>query len=299
MKRIVIAVVILAGAAAAYYAYTQGWSPFKTDINARIDTALSRAPIDVSEFGGGTVMLTNGKATFTAGEGGGQGLIMLGTPRAVVVKGDDADVLVLVHINGGGSGTFAYLVHFEYTSADDAMREVQRIILGDRIIVDDIVAEITSPTSYEVIVSLKDRKVGEAMASVPTESRVLTFGRGDAGLELHAVIFGTLAEHSVVLVSPMPGAEVPNAFVVKGAARGPWYFEASFPIELRTYGGDVLATVIAQAQGEWMTEDLVPFSTTVVAPSTMHGPAILVLKKDNPSGLPEHDASVEIPVVIK
>jgi hypothetical protein len=63
--------------------------------------------------------------------------------------------------------------------------------------------------------------------------------------------------------------------------------------------GELLATVIAQAQGEWMTTELVPFSTYMVAPSTVHGLHMLILKKDNPSGLPEHDASIEIPVVIK
>ena len=45
-----------------------------------------------------------------------------------------------------------------------------------------------------------------------------------------------------------------------------------------------------------MTTDFVPFSVTLtfVKPATATG--TLVLQKDNPSGLPEHDASVEMPV---
>lgn len=275
--------------------------PFQTgsDINTRIDNALLRAWIDTAEFGGGIVALEKGRAAFTVSVDGGKGFVSIGEPRAVVVKGEDADVLALVDIHGRGTGTFQYLVHFEYDHEEDIVHETQKVLLGDRIIVDDITAEITAPTEYEVLVSIKDRRAGEAMAAEPTEPRVLTFGHVDGELTLKAIIFGTLAEHDVVLVSPMPEAEVDNSFLVQGAARGPWYFEASFPIELQTVNGEVLAAIVAQAQTEWMTTDLVPFSTYMVAPSTAHGLHMLVLKKDNPSGLPEHDRSIKAPVIIR
>lgn len=312
MKKILGLILIAVFAGAAYYFWTvspsTGPFPFKSSINDRIDVALENASIDVSDFGGGTVALVGGEATFGAGDevGGGhavsagrQGFVQLGDPRGVVVKGEDADVLALVHISGGGTGTFQYLVHFEYVGSEDKVHEIQKVLLGDRISVDNITAEVTAPTEYEVLVSIKDRKQGEGMAAQPVESRVLTFGRVDGKLVLKAVIFGTLESHDVVLVSPMPETEVSHSFLVQGAARGPWYFEASFPIELQTVDGETLATVIAQAQGEWMTTDLVPFSTYMVAPATVEGLHMLVLKKDNPSGLPEHDKSVMIPVVIK
>ena len=305
IKKLSALIVIAAFAGAAYYFWTVSPSaspfPFEDSINDRIDAALENASIDVSEFGGGIITLENGEASFGAGEevGGGRGSVQLGDPRAVVVKGADADVLALVHINGGGTGTFQYIVHFEYIGSEDTVHEVQKVMLGDRIIVDDITAEVTAPTEYEVLVSIKDRETGEGMAAQPTEPRVLTFSRVDGELTLKAIIFGTLESHDVVLVSPLPESEVSNSFLVQGAARGPWYFEASFPIELQTVDGEVLATIVAQAQGEWMTTDLVPFSTYMVASSTAHGLHMLVLKKDNPSGLPEHDASVGIPVVIK
>lgn len=103
----------------------------------------------------------------------------------------------------------------------------------------------------------------------------------------------------VVLISPLPYMEVPHSFTVQGAARGTWYFEASFPIELRTLDGEVLTTIVAQAEGEWMTEDFVPFSTTIIVPASVSGQHVLVLKKDNPSGLPEHDKSLEVPIIIQ
>lgn len=102
----------------------------------------------------------------------------------------------------------------------------------------------------------------------------------------------------ISLTSPKVGAIVPSQFALMGQARGNWYFEASFPVEVRAVGGSVIATALAQAEDDWMTTELVPF-TAVVNTGAYKGPAIIILKKDNPSGLPENDASVSIPVVIQ
>ena len=101
----------------------------------------------------------------------------------------------------------------------------------------------------------------------------------------------------VVVTTPKNGAVVSSTFAVEGQAPGPWYFEASFPIQVRDAGGNVLATTPAQAQGEWMTEALVPFKATLTI-KNYSGPATLILLKDNPSGLPENDDAVSFPIVI-
>ncbi|MBU1293049.1 Gmad2 immunoglobulin-like domain-containing protein [Patescibacteria group bacterium] len=98
---------------------------------------------------------------------------------------------------------------------------------------------------------------------------------------------------------PFPGAVTGKEFGVQGEARGNWFFEASFPITLLDKDGKVLATAIAQADGDWMTTEFVPFSTNIKAPESYIGPATLVLKKDNPSGLPENDASISFPITIE
>ena len=98
---------------------------------------------------------------------------------------------------------------------------------------------------------------------------------------------------------PFPGAVTGKSFTVTGKARGPWYFEASFPVEVRDANGTVLATTPAQAKGDWMTENFVPFEAKITVPESYIGPATLVLKRDNASGLPEHDASVSIPITIE
>ncbi len=104
-------------------------------------------------------------------------------------------------------------------------------------------------------------------------------------------------EARVAVDSIVSGATVPQTFTLTGSAPGPWYFEASFPVEVRSATGTLLTTVVATAQEEWMTVDNVPFAATVVV-QNYTGPATLVLVRDNPSGLPEHDASVSIPIII-
>ena len=98
---------------------------------------------------------------------------------------------------------------------------------------------------------------------------------------------------------PFPGAVTGKDFGVIGKARGYWFFEGSFPIEVRERSGEVLATSIATADGEWMTEDFVKFASEIKIPESYIGPATLILKKDNPSGLPAHDASISFPITIE
>ena len=83
----------------------------------------------------------------------------------------------------------------------------------------------------------------------------------------------------------------------KHEARG--FFEASFPVVVLDKNGQVLANGIAQAQGDWMTENLVAFKADIKIPITYMGPATLILKNDNPSGIPSRDASVSIPITIE
>lgn len=100
--------------------------------------------------------------------------------------------------------------------------------------------------------------------------------------------------------NPHPGGVVGKEFIVTGEARGNWYFEASFPIEIQSETGAVIGGTIATAQGDWMTTDFVPFKSEMIdLPSAFTGPAWLILKKDNPSGLPENDAAIRIPIVVE
>lgn len=103
-------------------------------------------------------------------------------------------------------------------------------------------------------------------------------------------------ERELVVESPDKREEVSSPLTVEGRAKGTWYFEASFPVELRDKNGNLLAETPAQAQGDWMTENFVDFKAELEfsVPSSEEG--IVVLKKANPSGLPENDDEVIVPI---
>ena len=93
------------------------------------------------------------------------------------------------------------------------------------------------------------------------------------------------------------GDEVTFPFTLTGEARGSWYFEGSFPVRVEDGSGDNVVEHSAQAQGEWMTEDFVPFAA-ILSPSGAipSGEATLVIEKANASGLPEHADAIRIPI---
>jgi len=112
------------------------------------------------------------------------------------------------------------------------------------------------------------------------------------------------------LASPLPNATVTSPLTITGKARGYWFFEASFPVVLVDWDGRILAQGIATAKSDpdatdgagWMTEEFVPFEATltfVADPNAYSNRGALILQKDNPSGLPQNDDALEIPVVIK
>lgn len=103
---------------------------------------------------------------------------------------------------------------------------------------------------------------------------------------------------------PVSDQTVKSPLLVTGEARGYWFFEASFPVRIYDDNGLELGVAVAQAQGDpatgevnWMTENFVPFRAVLEfkKPATRKG--TLVLQKDNPSGLPEHDAELKVPVI--
>lgn len=89
---------------------------------------------------------------------------------------------------------------------------------------------------------------------------------------------------------------VTSPLTVEGQARGNWYFEASFPVELRDSNNTLLAQKPAQAIGNWMTTSFVPFSVVLTFPAPITATGTLILRKDNPSGEPANDDQLSIPV---
>lgn len=119
-------------------------------------------------------------------------------------------------------------------------------------------------------------------------------------LSLSGCVPAASSSNKVHVFSPDSGAVVESPLLVTGEARGMWYFEASFPIRLETVDGKLLAVGYAMAMADWMTEEYVPFESTLTFdPLGQTTDAVLILSKDNPSGDPALDESVSVPVVVE
>jgi hypothetical protein len=108
------------------------------------------------------------------------------------------------------------------------------------------------------------------------------------------------ANSMIILDTPTEGSIVQSPITLTGKARGNWFFEASFPITIVNWDGLIIGEGYATAQNDWMTTEFVPFMATVnylIDPSTPYNRGAIILKKDNPSGLPENDAAIEVPIL--
>lgn len=104
-------------------------------------------------------------------------------------------------------------------------------------------------------------------------------------------------ETEVVKVSNIKiNEKISSPLMIAGQAVGNWMFEASLPVEITDKNGNRLGISYAQAQGEWMTTDFVPFESTIEFNSGTATSGFIIFHKDNPSGLPEHDDSRQMSV---
>lgn len=108
---------------------------------------------------------------------------------------------------------------------------------------------------------------------------------------------GTDTSDLIKVSAPLSDQSVSGSpLVISGEARGYWFFEASFPARIYDANGIELGLAVVQADGEWMTENFVKFNTVINFKKPATDTGVLVLEKDNPSGLPEHDAQLRIPL---
>ncbi|MBI2278524.1 MAG: Gmad2 immunoglobulin-like domain-containing protein [Candidatus Brennerbacteria bacterium] len=105
----------------------------------------------------------------------------------------------------------------------------------------------------------------------------------------------------IVVDAPRRGERISSPLIVTGRARGNWYFEASFPIEILDAEGNVIGQGYAETKNDWMTEEFVPFESISIpfSPQAAESQGTLILRRDNPSGLPEHDDALEVPVIFE
>jgi len=99
----------------------------------------------------------------------------------------------------------------------------------------------------------------------------------------------------IQLESPTAGSVIESPLTVRGEAPGNWFFEANIVVELQDANENQIAMTGMMATEEWMTPEMVSFEGTLEF-ETDAKDGFLIIRKDNSSGLPEHDASESFPV---
>jgi hypothetical protein len=148
-------------------------------------------------------------------------------------------------------------------------------------------------TTEAEVVTLVDATPAKTTTGVPNADYRFTFKI----IPQRATYLNTSSD-MITVDTPHIGAVTGKTFTVTGVARGGWYAEGSFLIEVRSTHSETIAQSSASATGEWMTNGPTPFSANVTIPDSFTGPATLILRKANPSGLPERDASFSFPITI-
>ncbi len=110
------------------------------------------------------------------------------------------------------------------------------------------------------------------------------------------VLENTKKDSEIIVYYPKPNDIVTSPLIVKGKAKGTWYFEGEFPITLYYGVGDSFVDVNAFALGEWMTEDYVDFEVIINFPEPQDNDGLLDLRKNNPSDIEEQNDSLRIPL---
>ncbi|MBD3247887.1 hypothetical protein GF382_01195 [Candidatus Falkowbacteria bacterium] len=102
--------------------------------------------------------------------------------------------------------------------------------------------------------------------------------------------------------SPKLGQSVSSPLVVEGEAKNNWFFEASFPVVLVDWDGRIMAEAPAMTSENWMSDGLHSFRSELEFDLTEENfipRGTLIIKKSNPSGLPDNADSLEVPVYFK
>jgi len=105
----------------------------------------------------------------------------------------------------------------------------------------------------------------------------------------------------IKVTTPTAQQSVSSPIQIQGEAQGSWFFEATAPVVVVDWDGRIIGESYIEAQGEWMTERLVPFEGTLsydLPADSYSRSGTVILRKANPSGLPQNDFAIEIPVTL-
>ena len=174
-------------------------------------------------------------------------------------------------------------------------------LAGDSPALDNIMAAYRKALPAPVPYTQLFMTLAGKTASPPSEGFGSDYEASFLAMQLVQVFSqGNCKSDLIYIDSPLPGTRITTPLIIRGHARGKWFFEGDFPIVLLDANGTSVAQGYATAKGPWMTEMFVPFESLIdFKPPSSGSKGTVILKKDNPTGKREFDDALELPVSFK
>ncbi len=125
----------------------------------------------------------------------------------------------------------------------------------------------------------------------------LPIGNNTPALKETSKILGN--KEDLLDFSIFPDTIVHGILSYRGTIKGGYFFEANILVSVLDANKKLLKAGNGIAKSEWMTSGPVDFEGNIDFTVLPKGPAYIEIHNDNPSGLPEHDKSILIPIVIE
>ncbi len=201
-----------------------------------------------------------------------------------------------ININSGGSGSFKYLGHF--LDNGETLQFTSSEFIGDRVPIISVLreeiedkAKVLKPEGFFISVNYLDRKQDQSFADEPNVPSEKVFRVENKILP---------SKENIFVSDLVTGQSIKSPLSFNGYARGYWFFEASAPVLIVDWDGKIIGEGLAKVKGDWMTADFVPFDVDITYIKPTYGnTGSIILKKDNPSGLPEKDDALEFNIFFK
>jgi len=207
--------------------------------------------------------------------------------------------IIIIFIIGG----ISYLLFdmWQAGSLDTEITNFEECIAGGYPMTDDEIPSCETPDGRIFVKEINDSQItsfAECLAAgYPIMESYPRQCRTASGQHFTEDIGNELDQTNLIRVSsPRPGETVTSPLKISGQARGNWFFEATFPIAIYDANGRELGRHYAEAQTDWMTEEFVSFTADLEFNQPTTGTGNLILEKANPSGLPENEDQLTIPI---
>ncbi len=233
------------------------------------------------------------------------GLLMGEIDRDAVVGGANAvrytiDGLYMADNVVVANGGYIYYFSGSYLEADSYIRQdFTALIDSVRFTPPANTGEVTIQAACENALTYMLFESGEQADQFMAECLA---GEHPEVVERYRDSMGGPTTPNIEVTSPSARQSVGNPITLTGEAQGNWFFEATAPVVVVNWDGLIIGEGYIEAEGDWMTTDMVPFSGSIsydLPADSYSNNGTVIFQRANASGLPENDAAVEIPVVLQ